>query len=748
MFCFKLISGKFILTIEEKIIKAEIVWALNCVKNNFSFASNIGNANIFLTMFPDSEIAKQYNMSETKCKYIVQFAIAPYVKELLLDDFRSSPFTFKFDESTTKQVKKQYDGYVQYFSKTHNRVISAYTGSLFVGHCRSKDLIQHFFEFGTQLQWDVKYLLHLGMDGPNVNLAFQKDLISILKNEYNKKIVDIGTCSLHPVHTAYGKGLKTLSIDVEKFTQELHFFFKYSSARREDFGLASDVTNVKTANMLRHVSSRWLSIRQVLKRIIEQWDNLVEYFIKQLPREKQFEKEVGSTARYKYIAELLKKPDITKMYLMFTLNIAEDLQVFLTKFQADEPLVHVLYPAYGDLLFTLMNKFVKHQALYCDNNKLKDAKDLGKVNLKDKSNIKHQIEVDVSAGVQKILNKIEKTVDVFQIRNEFRNCMIAIVDYLQHRLPLDNIILHDLQYLHPQLKYHENSTGSICRLSTTIGQVFSSVLQKTFSLTEGFSIERFVELIKSQWLLYQTEDIPASWYLAEEGATRYLRIDSYWNNIGSIRDLQGNFKYQQLHKLAECCLSLSHANATPERGFSLNKAVLECKESLNEETIVALRLVKDALLIYGGIESFPINKKLFGLAKCAYNSYDRYLQQKRAIELEAERQKKEKEGLKAQNTTNESNKRKLKSKLQELNSALKAEGIKLEVAEKMIAQGNENIKSALSKKVPITKEEMTAAHMLITTGLEKSREIKETIKSFEKQISEAEQKITEKKTKN
>ena len=45
------------------------------------------------------------------------------------------PFTFKFDETTTSQIKKQYDGYIQYWYRKHGKVLSAYVGSLFLGHC-------------------------------------------------------------------------------------------------------------------------------------------------------------------------------------------------------------------------------------------------------------------------------------------------------------------------------------------------------------------------------------------------------------------------------------------------------------------------------------------------------------------------------------------------------------------------------------------------------------------------------------
>ena len=64
-------------------------------------------------------------------------------------------------------------------------------------------------------------------------------------------------------------------------------------------------------------------------------------------------------------------------------------------------------------------------------------------------------------------------------------------------------------------------------------------------------------------------------------------------------------------KLAQCVLSLSHGNSTPERGFSLSKRLLDLHGySTYEETIIALRMVKDELLRVDGGLKFPITREL------------------------------------------------------------------------------------------------------------------------------------------
>ena len=70
--------------------------------------------------------------------------IYPYLKDLLLEDLKNAVFTFKFDESTTQQVNKQYDGFIQYWSKKHKCIKISYCGTIMVDHCPAEKLMEHF----------------------------------------------------------------------------------------------------------------------------------------------------------------------------------------------------------------------------------------------------------------------------------------------------------------------------------------------------------------------------------------------------------------------------------------------------------------------------------------------------------------------------------------------------------------------------------------------------------------------------
>ena len=245
-------------------------------------------------MFPDSEIAKSYRQSSTKIAYVIQHGIAPYLFDSIIANIKDKPFSFMFDETTTSQVKKQFDGYVRFWS--NNQVETSYCGSLFMGHCSADQMVDHFLDFKKRLNWDNSLMLHLGKDRPNLSKSFQKKLSKKLE-ENNNQFLNIGSCNLHKVHNAFRKGLSELNIDLDQFARDIYFFLKLSSARREDYSDLEKITEVAAAYAIKHSSAIWLSLKFVCIRILEQLDNLKQCFLVFLAKQKNFVREIKETAR-------------------------------------------------------------------------------------------------------------------------------------------------------------------------------------------------------------------------------------------------------------------------------------------------------------------------------------------------------------------------------------------------------------------------------------------------------------------
>ena len=120
------------------------------------------------------------------------------------------------------------------------------------------------------------------------------------------------------------------SVNVDQFAIDLHFFFKLSSARREDYRGVSELTDVTTHYVIKHCQTCWLSLDKVLGRIIEQYENLNEYFLKTLPTLPGFigKNGVNQTERYQRIKNVWASKTALA-YMSFIVHVCQGYKEFV-----------------------------------------------------------------------------------------------------------------------------------------------------------------------------------------------------------------------------------------------------------------------------------------------------------------------------------------------------------------------------------------------------------------------------------
>ena len=75
------------------------------IDSNCAFrAADAGNDK-YRKIFPDPATANSYQQKANKIKYAIQFGIAPYLKDIILNALKELLFLFCFDETTTSQIK-------------------------------------------------------------------------------------------------------------------------------------------------------------------------------------------------------------------------------------------------------------------------------------------------------------------------------------------------------------------------------------------------------------------------------------------------------------------------------------------------------------------------------------------------------------------------------------------------------------------------------------------------------------------
>ena len=361
-----------------------------------------------------------------------------------MKDVDGRPFVFKFDETTTSQVKKQYDGYVTFFSKTANKVTTIYAGSLFVGHCMAADLVDHFNEFMKELNLSTNYCLGISMDGPNVNNSFYRKIIDEIMSQFNSSFVDVGTCPLHIGNNSFGKGMAVVrqcGVNIEGFFNDIYFFFKLPAARREDYKKGEEITDITSKYMMKYSSTRWLYIGKIAVRVFEQFENLNEYFLVYLPKQSGFSGKngVGSTERYQRIKSMLQNK-LSPPLMTFIVYVTTIYTPFVLLFQREEPLIHILHTQTKKLIADLLRNFLTSSFL--STFMVKNGTEMTLESLRlldldkiDKSHVKGKI--DMGSKAKSLLN----AVDPLQKKKFIESTVIpfykSCVKYLLEELPLN-----------------------------------------------------------------------------------------------------------------------------------------------------------------------------------------------------------------------------------------------------------------------------------------------------------------------
>ena len=114
-----------------------------------------------------------------------------------------------------------------------------------------------------------------------------------------------------------------------------------------------------------------------------------EYFLKFLPKQKNFKQEIENTARYTRLKTCFADPTM-EAYVVFAAFVVQDFEVLLSSFQSKDPMIHLLYPAMFSLLYGLQRKFIRGAKL--------SSEDLGenvRLNVSAEKNVKPICMIDV-----------------------------------------------------------------------------------------------------------------------------------------------------------------------------------------------------------------------------------------------------------------------------------------------------------------------------------------------------------------
>ena len=222
------------------------------------------------------------------------------------------------------------DPTLRYWSPTHNEVWSMLYTSLVFGHAEGVEVALKMYERMQNDGIPVGKMVVLVQNGPNVNKIIFKKMNELIQQDYpkSKGLIDIGSCTIHTVHNAFGEGIEQYGTEIDLLCKDLYVLFQHNAARHEDYVGVQLEMEVETQKFQQHTGVRWLSMGLPIKRVLEQWDAIIK-FVTELAKD---QRKVPKSINFKRVDMMFgtKERASTKVALEFVNNIIPLFEKFFT----------------------------------------------------------------------------------------------------------------------------------------------------------------------------------------------------------------------------------------------------------------------------------------------------------------------------------------------------------------------------------------------------------------------------------
>lgn len=583
---------------QEKVMRAELRYAIHLVEHKIAFVS-ADHSSMFKEMFSDSKVASSFQCKRTKVTYLINDAIAPEVRNVIIQDLNSGcgGFSLSVDESNDR-ARKFLAINLSFVSVKRKKLMVLPIKCIELADGKAVTLRDAVVETLLELKLEMKNCVSIMSDGPSVMIGRHNGFHKLMR-DVAPHLLNIPTCSLHHVANAVCKACDKLGQRSERFCDGVYSYFNYTS-RWTLFKDVQSLLEVQSHRLLRRVETRWLQILPVVNRVLEQLPALKKYFLDVLPQQKpdelRNERVVELRASLREIA--------LELDLCFLQAILPTLDQFEKAYQRDEPQIHSLHMDIREMYKSVLVLFLKSS--YVDEN----ARRLSTMSF-DRTHWLSEDELFVGNKARDVLQLAsQREKQEFFVRvKSFYGCL---ANSLQETLPLSDPILRNLRFLAPDFRVTEDYASGIAKSL----QWSSADCDKLCTDWRLIKIDSQIKRLQS------------------EVAEHKMSVTDFWCHVADLN------KYPTLAKLSLYSLTVPCNNAATERVFSsLSDLLTKKRNSLGEVSIDSCLLI-DFYLKQAGVTctDFDISDSLISAGFSARASAV-----KRQQELKAEQELAEKE---------------------------------------------------------------------------------------------------------
>jgi len=362
--------------LDAKVIEAETLFTGFLVEHNLPLSVASHATQLFKRMFPDSKIAAKYQCGRTKATHILNSAVAKdsitrRINLLNSEDDNACQWWSLATDGSSDVDDKYFPFIIRHWDGSH--VVPTFVDMSVCNQATAANIYAVLDECVGRygLKWE-KCSSYAG-DNASVNKGLRNSIFSRIK-EKQPNVYWAG-CSCHLSNLAAQKGGSALRINVPDLLIDLYYHFDKSCKRKDELRDFQVFCGEQVRKVIKHVSTRWLSLSRCIERLLQMYDSLHGYFVTNFdkdgdeqemgrPRSKRrrVTKKGAAETREDRIVKHLKNP-ITKAYALFLHAVLPAFDGFNLLLQREEPMIHVLYPTMMVLYEKLLGRLVRTDAL-------------------------------------------------------------------------------------------------------------------------------------------------------------------------------------------------------------------------------------------------------------------------------------------------------------------------------------------------------------------------------------------------
>ena len=257
--------------VKDDTVDAEILWCLNMVETHQSYRSVNDVPKLFKRMFKTDPVAQKFKLMKDKARYYIVYGIFPSFQATVIKNIQKSKFySVSFDESFNHHRQMcQMDINIRYWNEIKYIAETTYLTSRFLLRPNAENLKDELFA-GIEMLEKSKFV-HLSMDGPTTNWNVLQLLDDALESGGFSRTLNIGSCTLHILHGAFGTGIGYTEWKLGKLMKAMFKIFDESPARRDVY--MREGSSAKFP--IKFCETRWIEDEPVADRALEVWPSVV-----------------------------------------------------------------------------------------------------------------------------------------------------------------------------------------------------------------------------------------------------------------------------------------------------------------------------------------------------------------------------------------------------------------------------------------------------------------------------------------